>query len=510
MAPFPCCTGKILARRRSAAPKQGSPYRPRGAKQGWPRKKSAPPKNYYLGDLYTVVVSHLGRSRSAPQSSMDTARRSWAAEAGYVHQELDRNVPRPRTARRSRGAGQCWLRTFAVACTVWPAWLPTVAADQVLSDPCASPCGRAHTCGGLNVSFTCDAISLLGCDCTGCCLALLSPLAPPAPSAPPPLLPPPPSSPRPLFPPLTPDGLSAGSTTELHAVVDELNRNHPAEPPYARTAAVRSRRASHAASVGTPHAAEPAPPRSAVATQPTIPAPSPARATRAAPPASPALAAAIADTTDAAAVAATVAAATPTRPPSAPPSPPPPSPPPRPPPSWPPPSPPPRPPPSPPPPSPPPSSPPSPPPPSPPPFPPDTAPLPPPPRLPSTLAAATLAAAAVAPASRPHECVRGSRVVTLSGRYPLGGSPLVVRGVDLTLEGVGAEGATLDAEGVSRAIEVTDGASLTLRTNPRRQRQHTRRVGAACSCTAPAARSSWSRSSVRDSVINSHLAGRRP
>ena len=54
-------------------------------------------------------------------------------------------------------------------------------------------------------------------------------------------------------------------------------------------------------------------------------------------------------------------------------------------------------------------------------------------------------------------------MVTLSGRYPLGGSPLVVRGVDLTLEGVGAEGAILDAEGVSRAIEVTDGGSLTLR-----------------------------------------------
>ena len=54
-------------------------------------------------------------------------------------------------------------------------------------------------------------------------------------------------------------------------------------------------------------------------------------------------------------------------------------------------------------------------------------------------------------------------MVTLSGRYPLGGSPLVVRGVDLTLEGVSAEGAILDAEGMSRAIEVTDGGSLTLR-----------------------------------------------
>jgi hypothetical protein len=57
----------------------------------------------------------------------------------------------------------------------------------------------------------------------------------------------------------------------------------------------------------------------------------------------------------------------------------------------------------------------------------------------------------------------GSRLVTLSGRYPLGGSPLVVRGIDLTLEGIGAEGATIDAEGLSRAIEVTGGASLTLR-----------------------------------------------
>ena len=54
-------------------------------------------------------------------------------------------------------------------------------------------------------------------------------------------------------------------------------------------------------------------------------------------------------------------------------------------------------------------------------------------------------------------------MVTLSGRYPLGGSPLVVKGIDLTLEGIGAEGATIDAEVLSRAIEVTDGASLTLR-----------------------------------------------
>ena len=46
----------------------------------------------------------------------------------------------------------------------------------VSQDVCARPCGRAHTCGELNVSFPCDAIRLLDCDCTGCCLASLSPL----------------------------------------------------------------------------------------------------------------------------------------------------------------------------------------------------------------------------------------------------------------------------------------------------------------------------------------------
>ena len=54
-------------------------------------------------------------------------------------------------------------------------------------------------------------------------------------------------------------------------------------------------------------------------------------------------------------------------------------------------------------------------------------------------------------------------MVALSGRYALGGEPIVVRGVSLTLEGVGPEGATIDAEGLSRAIEVKDGARLTLR-----------------------------------------------
>ena len=58
-----------------------------------------------------------------------------------------------------------------------------------------------------------------------------------------------------------------------------------------------------------------------------------------------------------------------------------------------------------------------------------------------------------------------SVIVRLSGHYPLGGTPLLLSGggIDLTLEGVGPEGATIDAEGMSRAIEVTGGASLTLR-----------------------------------------------
>ena len=56
-------------------------------------------------------------------------------------------------------------------------------------------------------------------------------------------------------------------------------------------------------------------------------------------------------------------------------------------------------------------------------------------------------------------------MVRLSGHFALGGTPLLLSGagVDLTLEGFGAEGATIDAEGMSRAIVVAGGASLTLR-----------------------------------------------
>ena len=86
-------------------------------------------------------------------------------------------------------------------------------------------------------------------------------------------------------------------------------------------------------------------------------------------------------------------------------------------------------------------------------------PPPPPPQLPPAPPALPPSPSPPAPPGLPSD----SRVVTLSGHIALGGSPLVVRGIDLTLEGVGAEGATLDAEGLSRAIEVTDGASLTLR-----------------------------------------------
>ena len=69
--------------------------------------------------------------------------------------------------------------------------LPTAAGD----DPCARPCGRENTCADFNRSFTCDDLSRrLDCDCTGCCIAALSPFAPPSPPALPPPPPPPPAS----------------------------------------------------------------------------------------------------------------------------------------------------------------------------------------------------------------------------------------------------------------------------------------------------------------------------
>ena len=52
------------------------------------------------------------------------------------------------------------------------ALLPRVAS--LAEEPCARPCGRDLTCGALQSSFTCDAISGLGCDCTGCCSTWLT------------------------------------------------------------------------------------------------------------------------------------------------------------------------------------------------------------------------------------------------------------------------------------------------------------------------------------------------
>ena len=98
--------------------------------------------------------------------------------------------------------------------------VPAVAGQA--NDPCVRPCGREHSCGELNRSFSCDMLSSseMGCDCSGCCLASLNPLAPPSP---PPPLPPPPSSPRPLLPPMAPEGIAVGTTAELRATLATVN-----------------------------------------------------------------------------------------------------------------------------------------------------------------------------------------------------------------------------------------------------------------------------------------------
>ena len=106
--------------------------------------------------------------------------------------------------------GTRWLRMLLVLVLV-----PVAAGEG--NDPCARPCGQKHSCGELNESFACDVLSSgMGCDCSGCCLASLSPLAPP--TLPPPL-PPPPSPPMPLLPPMAPGGLTVGSTAELRTAL---------------------------------------------------------------------------------------------------------------------------------------------------------------------------------------------------------------------------------------------------------------------------------------------------
>ena len=53
-------------------------------------------------------------------------------------------------------------------------------------------------------------------------------------------------------------------------------------------------------------------------------------------------------------------------------------------------------------------------------------------------------------------------VYLLPSVYALGGAALIVSGVDVTLEGLGGE-AVIDAQGLSRAIDVNGGGRLTLR-----------------------------------------------
>ena len=235
-------------------------------------------------------------------------------------------------------SGPSRLRVHLLLGIVLAARLAGAAADE---DPCTRPCGRGLTCSTHYGAFTCEDLSGLSCNCTGCCLASLAPLAPPAP--PPPVLPPP-TPPQPLLPPVPPGEAAVGTMDEIRNAIDEWSMRAPGRPPS---------------------------PASPPAAPPGLPLPPSAPPMPLAPP------------------------------PSDPPLPPPPELPPAP-------------------------------------------PLPPPPPL---LPRPPLAPSIVASANE------GSLVLHLFGVYLFGGSPLVVRGVDVTLEG-GAEGATLDAEEVRTAASV--------------------------------------------------------
>ena len=118
-------------------------------------------------------------------------------------------------AVRSSPQAPCKISTRWLHMLLALALVPAAAGQG--NDPCARACGQKHSCGELNKSFACDVLSSgMGCDCSGCCLVSLSPLAPP--TLPPPL-PPPPSPPTPLLPPMAPGGLTVGSTAELRAAL---------------------------------------------------------------------------------------------------------------------------------------------------------------------------------------------------------------------------------------------------------------------------------------------------
>ena len=74
--------------------------------------------------------------------------------------------------------------------------------------------GWTISCDQLRRDYTCSVLSLLSCDCSGCCYEVLPP---PLPPTPPPMLPSPrpPSPPAPPSPPPAPAGISALDRTVL-------------------------------------------------------------------------------------------------------------------------------------------------------------------------------------------------------------------------------------------------------------------------------------------------------
>ena len=92
----------------------------------------------------------------------------------------------------------------------------TILELGAVTDPCDRPCGRELSCAALNASFACSALTVMGCDCSGCCADALGPMPPPLN---PPSLPPAPAVPSPALPPLAPGGVLVGSTAELRAAL---------------------------------------------------------------------------------------------------------------------------------------------------------------------------------------------------------------------------------------------------------------------------------------------------
>ena len=116
--------------------------------------------NAFEGGATTIATTRRGRAAASAAAGTPASTNATSVAAGPTGDAGSANVTTVGAhmvhSEGTVASGPSRLRVHLLLGIVLAARLAGAAADE---DPCARPCGRAHTCGELNVSFTCDILS---------------------------------------------------------------------------------------------------------------------------------------------------------------------------------------------------------------------------------------------------------------------------------------------------------------------------------------------------------------